>query len=463
MERVGVYLRISADPDGSQSATGRQREDCQRYAASHGWEVADVFEDVDLSAYKRGVKRPEFERMLESVAQRSIEGVLCWKMDRISRRMRDLVRLDEACEEAKGFIATVVEGIDTRQSTGRFIAELLVAQARMESENTSTRVKRAHEEKARKGRPVVGGFRPFGYTADMMTIMDEEAELIREAARRILAGESLRGICLDWERRGVKSPAGKPLTPTPLRRMLMSGTLSAQREYEGTVTKGTWPAILSTDETVRLRAILGNPARLTHNGTGRKYLLTGILRCGRCGHPMVGRRREDRRRRYICDARPGKGNCGRMCRVADKVEGIVKEAVFAALDGADVAAYMKHSARETDAAIIDAISRDEGALETLGADYYVNASISRTQFFSAQKTLTARLERNRARLAQSRGETMAAQVVGAGEEVRRVWDEKPLSWQQAVISAVIDHIDILPAKRRGKVFDPTLVEPIWRA
>src|SRR2546428_3266664 len=151
MDKVGIYLRISDDRDGTQTATQRQREDCHRYAQSRGWEVSDVFEDVDISAYKRTAKRPEFERMVAAVRDKEIDGVLAWKMDRISRRQRDLVKLDEQCEDSGGFIATVMETIDTRQPTGRFVAELLVSQARMESANTSVRVTRAHEQMAKQG------------------------------------------------------------------------------------------------------------------------------------------------------------------------------------------------------------------------------------------------------------------------------------------------------------------------
>src|ERR1044071_1519532 len=101
MTQVGVYLRISDDRDGNQEATTRQRADCAKFAAAQGWEVVDVYEDVDLSAYKRGVKRPEFERMLEAVKTKQVDGVVAWKIDRISRRLRDFARLEEQCEESR--------------------------------------------------------------------------------------------------------------------------------------------------------------------------------------------------------------------------------------------------------------------------------------------------------------------------------------------------------------------------
>src|SRR5438093_1075847 len=226
MERLGVYLRISEDKDGSQTATRRQLEDCTKWATDRGYNIVDVFEDVDVGAFKRTVKRPEFERMLSAVRERDIDGVVAWKIDRISRRQRDLVRLDEECEEMGAFICTVQDNIDTRQPTGRFVAELLVAQARMESQNMSTRIARAHEQMAKAGKPTTGGTRAYGYTVDRRRTIPGEADLIREAAARILAGEGVRGVCMDFERRGILSPAGKVWTQGPLRRLLANPMLS---------------------------------------------------------------------------------------------------------------------------------------------------------------------------------------------------------------------------------------------
>jgi len=463
MEHVGIYLRISDDRDGTQTATARQLEDCRKFAASHGWEVADVFEDIDTSAYQRTARRPEFERMIAAVQEHAIDGVLAWKMDRVSRRQRDLVRLDEACEGAGGFIATVIEAIDTRQPTGRFVAELLVAQARMESENTSVRVTRAHEQMAKSGRPALGGTRAFGYNLSRKTIIAEEADLIHEAAARVLAGEGIRGICLDWERRGVKSPAGKPWRQGPLRRVLTNPMLSGQREYRGQLTPGTWPPILTPDEMAKLRAVLLDPARRANKGNARRYLLSGgLLRCGRCGAALVARPTGDKVRRYVCGRQPGQPNCGKLARLAEPVEEVVSEAVFLALDGADVTAYMRLRENEADRALLDGIGADEQALETLSRDHYVDKVITRGEFFAARDAITERLDRNRGRLARARDRAVLGAVAGAGEEIRRQWASRPLEWKRAVISAVIDHVVLLPARRGLNVFDPELVQPVWR-
>ena len=95
--RAAIYLRISDDQDGEQQATARQRDDCFALAERRGWDVAEVFEDVDISAF-RDVTRPAFERLLNSIQSGGVDIVLAWKMDRLTRRLKDLVRLDDACE-----------------------------------------------------------------------------------------------------------------------------------------------------------------------------------------------------------------------------------------------------------------------------------------------------------------------------------------------------------------------------
>lgn len=461
--RVGVYLRISDDRDGTQTATERQRDDCERFAASHGWQVVDTFEDVDLSAYKRDVRRPEFERMLEAVRAKAVDGVLAWKVDRITRRQRDLVRLDEACEDAGGFIATVVEGIDTRQPTGRFVSELLVAQARMESENQSIRIRRQQAEQARRGRPSTGGTRAFGYTRDRSRIVPEEAELIREAAARVLAGESIRGLCFDLERRGVRTPAGNAWAQHTLRRMLMSATLSGQREHGGTMVAGTWPAILTPVETAQLRALLTDPARRKANGSPSRYLLTGFLVCGRpgCGERLVARPRQDGTRRYVCARRPNSPACGKIARLAEPIEEFVTEMVLARLQGVDLATYLRPT--ETDAgALLATIREDEAALEQLARDHYTERRISRAEFFAARDALEARIRTNRERVRRNASAGVLADAVSAGDKIRARWVEASLDWRRAVIGALVDSVVIDPAVRGRNVFAPELVHPVWK-
>src|SRR5207248_211564 len=124
------------------------------------------------------------------------------------------------------------------------------AVARKESDDKSRRIRRKHEELAAAGKPSGGGTRPFGYEADKLTIRPDEAEVIRDCARHVLAGDSLRSICIDLNERGVVTVTGKQWTSQTLRRILMSARISGQREHEREiVAKAQWPAIITPKQT----------------------------------------------------------------------------------------------------------------------------------------------------------------------------------------------------------------------
>lgn len=61
--KVAVYTRISRDDEGDALGVTRQRDDCERLVDLRGWSVAKIYEDNDVSAFKRNVRRPEFELM----------------------------------------------------------------------------------------------------------------------------------------------------------------------------------------------------------------------------------------------------------------------------------------------------------------------------------------------------------------------------------------------------------------
>ena len=157
--RVGIYARISDDRDGQQTATARQRQDCEAYSKLMRWDVADYFEDVDVSAYSLKARRPEFERMVEALRVGEIDGVVCWKLDRLTSQHRDLARILDLCQSAGTFVASATESLNTRDVSGQMVAEILTSVARQESANTSLRLRRKARELAEQGVPPSNGKR----------------------------------------------------------------------------------------------------------------------------------------------------------------------------------------------------------------------------------------------------------------------------------------------------------------
>ena len=325
---AAIYARISSDHDGTSAAVGRQLEDCRAWAQRHGWAVAEEYVDNDISAYS-GKRRPEYTRMLDDLGGGRRDAVLVYHLDRLHRQPRELEEFLDLCVRARvQHLACVTGEVDLATHDGQFHARILGAVARKESDDKSRRLRRKHLEIARAGRTSGGGTRPYGYEADRITVIPEEAERIRELAERILAGESLRSAATDLNERGIRTVTGRAWTPHTVRQMLLGARLSGQREHLGEIVgKAAWPAIITKAQTARLRALLNDPQRRT-NRVARKYLLAGLLRCGACGTTMVARPREDHRRRYVCPRDPGRNGCGGTFILADDAETFIVEAVL---------------------------------------------------------------------------------------------------------------------------------------
>ena len=91
---AAVYTRISSDPDGTQLGVDRQEQDCRALAEELGWTVAEVYQDNDVSAFSTK-PRPAYERMLADLREGHRDGVLCYHIDRLTRRNKDLDRFLE--------------------------------------------------------------------------------------------------------------------------------------------------------------------------------------------------------------------------------------------------------------------------------------------------------------------------------------------------------------------------------
>jgi DNA invertase Pin-like site-specific DNA recombinase len=457
---AGIYLRISDDRLGEGAGVARQLVDCRALAERKGWPIVDVYEDNDVSAY-RGKPRPEYRRMLADLSAGLLDAVVVWDLDRLFRQPRELEAFLDVCDAAGVTnLATVTGDVDLGTHDGRFTARILGAVARKESDDKSRRVRRKAEELARDGKVGGGGTRPFGFEDDRRTVRDDEAELIREGARRVLAGESLRSVCVDWSRRGIRTPKGNDWTIGTFARMLRSPRVSGQRELRGEIVgPAEWPAIIRPEDTARLRA--GSGVRRSPARSPRRYLLAGLLRCSHCGAPLVSRPRTDGTRRYVCAKGPGFAGCGGLAIMAEPLEALVIEAVLLRLDSPQLAAAL-HDVPDDEAEALHAeLSASTAQLEEL-ARMYGARDVTHVEWLAARKPIEARIHDAKVRLSRMTGTTALDGYIGHVAQLRAHWSTLPLGRQHAIVAAVIDRIEIGPAVRGRQAFDPTRVTPIWR-
>ena len=461
MIRAAVYARISSDREGDSLAISRQLADSAQLAGRRGWTVAERYVDSDISAYN-GKRRPEYLRMLDDIEAGLVEAVVVYHADRLHRHPREFEDFIDLCQRTKTRLATVSGDVDLSTHEGQLIARIQGAVARKESDDKSRRIRRKHEELASAGKVSGGGSRPYGYEADKRTVRPEEAEVIRECARRALAGDSLRSICLDLNERGVPSAKGKPWTSQTLRRMLMSARISGQREHRGEiVAKAECPAIITARETQQLRAKLGDPDRRT-NRASRRYLLTRLLRCSHCGSMLVSRPRADSTRRYVCASGPGFGGCGKTTIVADPLEQFIAAGVLHRLESPRLPEAIVRTPNGADGSEWQGeVERTQAMLDEL-AELWAEGAITRGEWLKARSPIEKRRTLAKKKLATLNRATALVPFIGDAKRVREQWQTMTLSRQHQIVAALLDHVIVGPARSGYNRFDESRLQPVWR-
>lgn len=284
-----------------------------------------------LSAWKRTVRRPGWQRLLERMESGESDGIVVWHTDRLFRQPRDLEKLIELGE--RGFKVYSAHGEkDLASADDRFILRIEVAQACKSSDDTSRRIKRRFATYREQGR-TTGGPRRFGFggkdatwtpgesetKADQpmvpMELVERERQAIRDAARDILTGVSINEITRRWNAEELRTAAGREWVHVSVRETLKRPTLGGIVEHDGKpVGKLDDEPILDQRTFERLRALFAGRKR--GRVVGERYVGSGILRCGVCGvklsaHSQNSTYRDgERRQTYFCNK--GRRGCGKV-------------------------------------------------------------------------------------------------------------------------------------------------------
>lgn len=144
--------------------------------------------------------------------------------------------------------------------------------------------------------------RSFGFCEDGVTVDEAEAVIIRECAKRLLAGETQQSIMRDLTARGVATVKGAEWGYTTFRQIMLRPRNAGLIHHKGKVVDGVrlpGEPILDEDTYARIVALYaaGRPGRPP---SGR-YVMTGIAVCGKCGTGLAGRPdARQARREYWC-------------------------------------------------------------------------------------------------------------------------------------------------------------------
>ncbi|MEU7609526.1 recombinase family protein [Micromonospora sp. NPDC049204] len=474
-----IYARISDDREGAGLGVKRQEQDGRdlHKRANLGGRILCILVDNDLTAYDRSGRykpRPDYEQLCDLLRARpGRRGVIAWHTDRLHRTPRELEDFIDLIEATGAPVQTVKAGIiDLSTASGRMTARVHCAVARHESEHKSERIRRKVEELAGAGAIYGGGARPFGYTRIYDgtgprrkilrdEVNDKEAEVVRELARRALAGDTLRTLVGWLNRSGITTSTGRSWSQQGLRAMLMSGRIAGLREHRRqVVAKAVWDPIITEEEHEQLRALLASNQRAPGSRV-RVHYPSGFVYCSDCFHKAVKMRVCPQRGqlRYKCLSDTGGCN-GRSVGLAD-LEELIGRLMVAKLS--DPTTLRQLAAREADtssatATVLERIEADERRLVVLKAALDDEDEEELPEVVSSVRQVRRRLRDARVELGRLTGMPTAAQEDLPDLAAR--WPELDLDQKRNLLQLFVSHILIHPAVRGLGRFDPRRVEVV---
>lgn len=473
---AGIYCRLSYAPDGSIEKVERQEEDCRTLAARLDWPISDqhVYVDNSKSAWQKNRKRPAWDAMLTAVDAGEIDSLIVYHGDRLIRQPYDLERLIGIADSKGVRIASPSGTRSLDNPDDRFVLRIEAAQACRESDNLSRRLKRKIKAKAEDGLAQSGGRRPFGYGVptgqtrtrtdretgeayeapvyDRMQIVPEEAKVLREAAQRLLSGQSINGVC-QWMDTVCTTTEGGTWNSKNLRMLLTSPRVAGLVEHEGVLHPAQWEPIIEREVWVDLAAYYENVSKLyPYQGRRRAYLLSGIAECSGCGatlrsKPSGGRNRKTSRIYYCPDRHVGRNTEHLDTYVTGAVLGLLHDDEFRAelhaVDG-----------QEQLGAEIAALERRKEAtrsqLERLADDEELDPAVLALSLTSYDKKIV----KLRGQMGLSARRRLLMRMVGVDAEA---WEAEPIDIRSATVEALF-RVIVYPTMLRGPGFDPAAVK-----
>ena len=309
--RLGLYARVSTDEQAKEgfSIPAQLR-------VLNAWSVlknaSSVTEYVDDGYSAKNLNRPAIRRLLDDCRAEKLDAVIVWRLDRLSRNLRDLLVTIEDVFKPHGIeFVSATESIDTSSSSGRLMMNILGSMAQNERENTSERVTMVMLDLARQCKHL-GGTPMHGLAVnDDQTyhIVEHEAAGLRLAVDLRISGYSVNDIIGIMTEKGYLTRKGNPFTVTGLYELFRNPKIagyytynrlsSAQRsgkrnghKYKNDsdvicIPNGI-PAIISQDKWEALQVINRKGEQVGGQNKARNvYIVSGLCRCGKCGGSMV--------------------------------------------------------------------------------------------------------------------------------------------------------------------------------
>ena len=218
---AGIYIRVSTEDQAREGfSLGEQEEKLRQLCKYKDFEIYKVYKDAGISA-KNMKDRPAFQEMLEDMKAGKLNYIVAYKLDRVTRSVRDLEVLITTLEDYHCFLICDRDDVNTSTANGRFFVRMLTVLSQLEIEIVSERTKFGLNGAIKSGH--IPGKCPFGYYRDTdktLKINNSTKDLVIRIFEMYLEGKSYQAIANILNSEKITSPTKKKWCDSTIDRII---------------------------------------------------------------------------------------------------------------------------------------------------------------------------------------------------------------------------------------------------
>ena len=218
---AGIYIRVSTEDQAREGfSLGEQEEKLRQLCKYKDFEIFKIYKDAGISA-KNMKDRPAFQQMLEDMKAGKLNYIVAYKLDRVTRSVRDLEVLISTLEQYHCYLICDRDDVNTSTANGRFFVRMLTVLSQLEIEIVSERTKFGLNGAIKAGH--IPGKVPLGYYRDTDKTLKVDVttkDIVLRIFELYLEGKSYQTISNILNDEKVLSPNNKKWCDSTIDRII---------------------------------------------------------------------------------------------------------------------------------------------------------------------------------------------------------------------------------------------------
>ncbi len=312
-KRIAIYCRVSTVEQAEEGySIDEQNVKITEYCNQEGHEIYKLYEDRGISG-KNITNRPGIKQLLHDATENKFDLVIVWKLNRISRKLLDILNIVELLNKHNIAFRSLTENFETETPAGKLQLNIMGAIGEFERESLADNIKLGMVARSKQG-SWNGGI-VLGYDSveipnegkkrknTVLKVNENEANTVRKIFKLYSEGNGYKAIVNKINKEGYKTKRGNEFAVNTVKTILQNPVYIGKIRFNvrqdwskkrrkninenPILVEGQHEAIIDVETWNKVQVILKERSKKHNKVYDSEQPLTGILRCPVCGAGMT--------------------------------------------------------------------------------------------------------------------------------------------------------------------------------